>query len=70
MDWFLENFFWLVVGAVFIWMHVKMHGGHGHGHGGHEHGGHEGSHRAPQGDEATRNEGEAPGPRVDEHAEH
>lgn len=36
MEWLRENFFWLVVGALFIWMHLKMHGGHGGGgHGGH-----------------------------------
>lgn len=35
MEWLRENFFWLVVGALFLWMHLKMHGGHGHGgHGG------------------------------------
>lgn len=41
MDWIRENWFWLVVGAFFFWMHT-MHGGHG-GHGGHgSHGGHAG----------------------------
>lgn len=35
MDWILDNIFWLAVGAVFIWMHLKMHGGHGHGAHGH-----------------------------------
>lgn len=36
MDWLLENWFWIVVAVLFIWMHTKMHGGHGgHGHGGH-----------------------------------
>jgi len=34
MEWLRENWFWLVLGAVFFWMHTKMHGGHG-GHGGH-----------------------------------
>lgn len=35
MDWIRENWFWIVVGVLFIWMHTKMHGGHGHaGHGG------------------------------------
>ena len=46
MDWILDNALWLFFVAVFIWMHVKMHGGHG-GHGahgrGHGHGaGHDG----------------------------
>lgn len=42
MDWLRENWFWVVVIAVFFWMHMKMHAGHGHGghgHGGHGHGG-------------------------------
>ncbi len=35
MDWIRENWFWIVVGVLFIWMHTKMHGGHGGaGHGG------------------------------------
>lgn len=45
MDWIRENWFWIVVGVLFIWMHGKMHGGHGHaghggggGSGGHSHG--------------------------------
>lgn len=33
MDWLRENWFWLVVVVLFLWMHGKMHGGHG-GHGG------------------------------------
>lgn len=31
MEWLRENLFWLVVGALFFWMHLKMHGSHGHG---------------------------------------
>ena len=44
MDWLRGNWFWIVVGILFIWAHTKMHGGHGgHGHGsGGEHGGHGG----------------------------
>ena len=38
MDWLRENWFWIVVGILFIWAHTKMHGGHG-GHGGHGSGG-------------------------------
>lgn len=34
MDWLTENWLWIVFGAVFLWMHLKMHGGHG-GYGGH-----------------------------------
>src|SRR3990172_6176757 len=30
MDWIRENWFWIVVGVLFIWLHGKMHGGHGH----------------------------------------
>lgn len=35
MEWLRENWFWIVVVVLFIWMHTRMHGGHGgHGHGG------------------------------------
>ena len=35
MDWIRENWIWIVIGGLFIWMHTRMHGGHGHGgHGG------------------------------------
>ena len=38
MDWIRENWFWIVVGGLFLWMHTKMHGGHDHaGHGGRDH---------------------------------
>lgn len=57
MDWLRENWFWIVVAVLFIWMHARMHGGHGGrggcggqgGHGGHGGcGGHdEGSAREP-----------------------
>lgn len=41
MEWLSDNALWLVVGAVFVWLHLKMHAGHGgHGHGSHGHGGH------------------------------
>jgi len=41
MEWFRENWFWVVFGGLFLWMHMRMHGGHGHhgGHGGHHHSG-------------------------------
>lgn len=43
MMWLAENWFWIVVFALFLWVHLKMHGGHGH-HGAHGgHGGHRGS---------------------------
>lgn len=29
MDWLTENWLWIVFGAVFLWMHLRMHGGHG-----------------------------------------
>ncbi len=42
MEWLREYWLWVVVGAAFIWMHTKMHGGHG-AHGGHGGcGGHDG----------------------------
>lgn len=31
MDWLRENWFWLIVGILFLWMHLKLHGGHRHG---------------------------------------
>lgn len=34
MDWLVQNWVWVVVFAVFIWMHLFGHGGHG-GRGGH-----------------------------------
>lgn len=40
MDWLLENWFWVVIFAVFIGMHLFGHGGHsshGSGCGGHDH---------------------------------
>ena len=33
MQWFVTNWFWVVIGAAFVWMHLGGHGGHG-GHGG------------------------------------
>lgn len=44
MEWIAENWFWLIIGVLFIVMHVFGHGGHvSHGgHSGHgEHGGQE-----------------------------
>lgn len=41
MEWLMDNLLWIVLGAVFIWMHLKMHSGH-HGHGGHGRPDHEG----------------------------
>lgn len=34
MDWLAENWFWVLIGIVFVAMHLFGHGGHG-GHGGH-----------------------------------
>ena len=33
MQWFVTNWFWLVIGVAFVGMHLVGHGGHG-GHGG------------------------------------
>ncbi len=30
MLWLRENWFWIVVSVAFVWMHTRMHGGHGH----------------------------------------
>jgi hypothetical protein len=35
MEWVLENWFWILVFALFIAMHLFGHGGHG-AHGGHD----------------------------------
>jgi hypothetical protein len=35
MDWIRENAFQIVVLGLFVWVHFKMHGKHGHGHGTH-----------------------------------
>jgi len=40
MTWLAENWFWLVVAAVFVGMHLFGHGGHGGHGGGCGHGGH------------------------------
>ncbi len=32
MNWLSQNWFWLLIGAVFVFMHLGGHGGHG-GHG-------------------------------------
>lgn len=43
MTWLRENAFWIVVGILFMGLHMRMHGGHGHGghgRGGHGHDGH------------------------------
>ncbi len=31
MEWVKDNLFWIVILAVFVWMHARMHGGHGTG---------------------------------------
>lgn len=45
MQWIIQNWFWILIGVVFIGMHLFGHGGHG-GHGGKKgnggHGGHGG----------------------------
>ncbi len=40
MEWLAENWFWVLIGILFVAMHMFGHGGHG-GHGGTGgHGGH------------------------------
>ena len=39
MEWLMENWFWVLIGILFVAMHMFGHGGHG-GHGGGGHGGH------------------------------
>lgn len=35
MEWLAENWFWLLIGIVFVGMHLFGHGGHG-SHGGND----------------------------------
>jgi len=36
MEWLTENWFWVLIGILFVAMHMFGHGGHGGGgHGGH-----------------------------------
>lgn len=35
MDWLTENLLWVVFGGAFLWMHLRMHRGHGGCGGGH-----------------------------------
>jgi hypothetical protein len=35
MEWLTENWFWLLIGILFVGMHLFGHGGHGGGGGGH-----------------------------------
>lgn len=35
MQWFLTNWFWVLIGVAFFAMHILGHGGHG-GHAGHD----------------------------------
>lgn len=39
MEWFSENWFWVIIAVLFIVLHMFGHGGHGMhgGHGGHQH---------------------------------
>lgn len=48
MEWLSENWFWLVVGILFVVLHLFGHGGHG-GHGA-------GARRRGSGDGADRND--------------
>lgn len=34
MEWLAENWFWILIGTLFVGMHIFGHGCHG-GHGGH-----------------------------------
>lgn len=29
MEWLVENWFWLLIGILFVGMHMFVHGGHG-----------------------------------------
>jgi hypothetical protein len=40
MQWFVTNWFWILIGVAFVAMHMFGHGGHG-GHGGHTDGRHD-----------------------------
>ena len=70
MTWIRENWFWITVLILFLWMHGKMHGSM---HGGHGHQGHGGS-RPPERDGHPRDDratGHSPAdPREDPDAQH
>ena len=66
MDWLRQNWFWLVVGVLFAWMHTKMHGGHGHG----GHGGHGGQRGSRERDDASDEDARDRNRRGGSHAEH
>lgn len=41
MDWLSENWLWIAFGTAFVWMHLRMHKGHGGSHGCGSHAGHD-----------------------------
>mgnify|MGYP001282073031 CR=1 FL=1 len=57
MEWLAQNWFWVVIGVLFVGMHLFGHGGHGgggghsgHGGGGCGHGGHDASDKPGSGE--------------------
>jgi hypothetical protein len=49
MEWLTENWFWVVIGGLFVGMHLFGHGGHGGHGGGCGHGGHGASDKTSSG---------------------
>lgn len=69
MDWLRENWFWLAVVVLFLWMHGKMHGAHG-GHGGHGGGGGCGGHAHDSGEQPEREGSDMDIRKEHDHAQH
>ena len=55
MEWLAENWFWVVIGILFVAMHMFGHGGNG-GHGGGGHGGHGASDKTDKPDKPDSNQ--------------
>ena len=82
MNWLRENWFWVLLIGLFLWMHFKMHGGHGArgghgadrgreadgGHGGHGGGGCCGGASDDQAD--GHDHAEPSAPEKESHAQH
>lgn len=71
MAWIRDNWFWITVFILFLWMLTKMHGGHGHGgHGSGDHQGHRDRNDGPA-DHGHHTAGRTPPTTPeDPHAEH
>lgn len=53
MEWLVQNWFWVVIGVLFVGMHLFGHGGHGRD--GCGHGSHDASDKSGNGDAGPKN---------------